>query len=437
MRHGATSARCAYAAIILLATLTRLQPEFVLQDVHDRLLRALDTDLRPRDAVDAVRNIALFAGWGAVWILTGPPRGLARRVGLATLTGAALSVVVETVQLVSPARRSSILDVATNTAGAWIGAVIFALAIVALGRSRRARSYVGVPAFLFAGGYGAAAALEAFIPLFESATLPGASGGFVPRFQHALAHFEPASILHVPLLRFVLFVPAGAFAVAALSELGWSHRRSWPVVAAAGALLAVLVELLAAGAGHPVLAGAVLTHAAAIAVGAWAAARWLPRATQRLRGRQRPLALYAAYGVLLALWAWRPFVPETSLSEFLQQFSPARLTPLAAHAQRVDIFSVVDLARQFGLLIPLGALLAVWPVRRRGWLAGPLPGLYAAALLEAGQLLVGSRYFDITDVLVGTAAVLIGWAVVRRGGFPARGELFPGRGEPEPSAALR
>jgi glycopeptide antibiotics resistance protein len=425
-------ARLLYLGVILLATLTGLDPDPHPDRVRERLAGALDLSIRPADAVDGAGNILLFAGWGAVWLITAPGTRLLRRVLEATLTGAALSVLVETAQLVSATRTSSVLDVATNTAGAFAGAAFMLALAWSVHLRRGARSFVGVPAYLFVLGYGAAVALEAFIPLFESAMLPGAAGGPAARLSHALAQFEPASLRDVPLLHLVLFPPAAAFAVAALVELGVAYRQAWPRVAAAGAVLAAAVELAGGAAGHAISAGAVLTNAAALALGAWAAARWLPAATTRLRGRRRPLALLVCYAVLLMLWSWRPLLPETSTAALLAQLAPDRLVPLAAHAARFDLFSVVDLLRQFALLVPVGALLAVWPLRRSGWLAGPLPGVYAAGVLESGQLLVAARYFDATDALVGAAAVLMGWVVVRRSGFTPYGSLLPRRPDRPP-----
>ena len=44
-----------------------------------------------------------------------------------------------------------------------------------------------------------------------------------------------------------------------------------------------------------------------MAIGAFAAARWVPQLSQRLRGARRPRYLLFAYVLVLALWAWRPF----------------------------------------------------------------------------------------------------------------------------------
>src|SRR5690606_9690858 len=154
-RLPALGARLGYVAVILLATLSRLQPEFDASAIAERLARAMDLSLGARDAVDAVRNMVLFAGWGAVWLVTAwsdaAPGHAARAVWGATATGAALSLLVESAQLTSPIRTASPLDLLTNTLGAFCGAVSTAVLVRLLERSIGRRSFVGMPAGVFAG----------------------------------------------------------------------------------------------------------------------------------------------------------------------------------------------------------------------------------------------------------------------------------------------
>jgi VanZ family protein len=415
-------ARAAYAAIILLATLAGLEPELGVAGAAGRLARFFDLGLAARDVVDGARNLALFAGWGVVWIVTAPGTRLLRRTRDAALTGAALSAVVEALQLFSPVRIASVLDVLTNAAGALAGAAVTVAIARALDAGRGRRSFLGMPAWVFAAGTAAAAALEAFTPLFRAASVPG-SGGPLSRLLSALAVFEWRSFAALPLFDFVLFAPAGAFAVAAVVEAGSPYDRAARRVAAAGVAGFVAIQLLRGASSQPIVGGAAVVHAAAVAAGALAAARWLPPATQRLRGPARPAALLAAYAAWFGLWVWRPFLPELSGAAIAAQLTADRLVPLSAHAMRFDLFSVADVVRQFCLLAPAGALLAVWPLRTTGPLRGPLPAVYGAFAFEAGQILVAGRLFDITDALVGAAGAAIGWVVVRRCGYPVHGEL--------------
>ena len=85
-----------------------------------------------------------------------------------------------------------------------------------------------------------------------------------------------------------------------------------------------------------------------------------------------------AYGWVLLLWALRPFAPETSLAAMGAKLTNDWWVPLRFLGQRVDLFSVVDVVSPFFLYLPLGGLLAVWPLARRGWLANFWPAVYLA-----------------------------------------------------------
>src|SRR6478672_8974657 len=114
------SARAAYIAIILIATLANLEPDWNDGLASQRLARALEPHVAWSDTIDALRNILLFAGFGAVWEVTSPQGRLRDAIWRATLYGCLLSTTVETLQLFSPVRFASILDVMTNTAGTFI-----------------------------------------------------------------------------------------------------------------------------------------------------------------------------------------------------------------------------------------------------------------------------------------------------------------------------
>jgi hypothetical protein len=158
-------ARVFYLGIVALATVSGAQLDFGRSGSGSSLGGALDLTFMPRDAVDGLRNLALFAGWGLIWIVTGPGDRLRRRVVLATLTGAGISVCVEAIQFFSTNRISSVLDVATNTAGAFGGAVAAVAAARVIHASQSARSFVGVPIVIFAVSYCGAVALDAVLPL--------------------------------------------------------------------------------------------------------------------------------------------------------------------------------------------------------------------------------------------------------------------------------
>jgi len=409
------TARIAYVAVVALATLTDLHLSGDLSAASRRLARSLDPSLGWRDAIDGLRNVALFAGLGAVWVATSASGAIRAEVRKAVLVGCALSATVEATQVFSPTRTASIVDLATNTFGAFVGALAVAQVIAEIGRNKRSRSYLGIPAFLLAGPYVIATLCEAVTPLFTSEQLPDIPGGPMAWLRDALHASLPLSLSHVPLTDFLLFAPAGFLVVVMLSERG--AGAAWPRVATVGSGLMFAAEFAHGFIRLPIRWEAAALHAMAWSVGAWAAHRWLAPLSRTMRGPARARAALGAYGVILALWGWRPFILETSGRAIAAQFAVGHLVPLQALAGRVDVFSALHIAQQFFLYFPLGGLLAVWPLRLAGRWSHLWSGLGLAVLIEAGHSVVSGRFMDVTNLLIACAGLGLGWILVRRVGF--------------------
>jgi len=424
-RQRLLAARAAFVAIVLLATLSDLEPVFDLAEAGHRLARAFTPSLSWRDAIDGVRNLTLFGGLGVVWIVASLTGKVKSEVAQATLVGFALSALVEGLQAFSPVRTSSIVDVTTNTLGAFLGAAGTALLLALVARAKGRRSYLGVPAFLLAGAYAVAVLCEAATPLFSSEPLQNLEGGPFTRLSILLRLSLPLSAGEIPMLDVPLLIPAGFLAVMALAELGWNQRRAWLVVATLSALVVIPLHVLHGALGIPVRWEAAATDVIAIAFGAWAAQRWLAPITQLLRGSARARAAIFAGALALVAWGWRPFLPKTDFRSIAEQILPSHFVPLASLAMRADIFSALHVAQQFSLYLPLGALLAVWPLRRTGWMAHLLPGVLLAAGIEIGHIVILERFFDVTNALLAWSGLLVGWIVVRRCGYAAYGEALP------------
>ncbi len=417
--------RGAYLALLLFATLSSLR---LGGPGLEGLGPALHPSLSPSDVVDGAQDLALLAGWGLVWMITAPPGRSVSSLRNAVLSGACVSALVEGVQLFSTTRTASVLDILTNTAGALLGAVALVVLVVAVAQRREARSFVGLPALVFAGGYGTATFAEAFVPLFRQTVYPNVYGGPLGRFRLASSMFAWSSLGHIPFPDIVLFAPAGALAVATLVEAGRGYRWAVSVTAAAGLALSVVAEVGHGFLGLPMEAGAVLAHALGVATGALATAWGLPRLTRTLRGRARPAALLLAYGGMLLLWALRPYVAEPSLDAIRAKLVNSWWIPLRFLGARMDMLSVVDVMSPFLLYLPLGGLLAVWPLARRGALARFWPAVYFAIATEVAQVVVQGRLLDSTDILVQVSSVVVGWVVLRRAGFAPHGTVIPSRG---------
>src|SRR5256884_2232177 len=301
------AARLAYVAIILLATVTELHFSPDLTAAADRLARAFTPSLGWRDAIDGLRNTVLFAGLGAVWVVTSRSGNARAEIRGWTLVGLGLSARVEGLQVFSPVRTARIVDVTTNTLGALLGAGGVALLIAAVVAAKGARSYLGVPTFLLAAAYGGAALCEALTPLFGPAALPWTAGGPLGRLNAALAAAGPISFDTLPLVDLLLFAPAGFLFVMLLRERG--REAGWVGVAGAGAGRALLAELGHGMLGFPLWWGAVLVRMAGVGLGAGAGQRSLPALTPVLRGAARAPAAVVAFGGLRVVGGWRPVMP--------------------------------------------------------------------------------------------------------------------------------
>lgn len=423
--------RIAYVAIVALATLTNLHLSGDMSAAVYRLARSIDPSVGWSDAVDGIRNVALFAGLGAVWVATAMSGLLRVEVKKAVLVGFALSAIVEGTQVFSPSRTASILDLMTNTAGAFIGAFAVAGLIADAARARGEKSYVGVPALMLSGAYVLATLCEAMTPLFSADQVPDIPGGPIAWWHEAMRASLPLSISHITFSDILLFVPAGFLVVMMLAERGLAAR--WVRVAAIGSALMFLVEILHGLIRLHIWWEAAVWHAAAWSFGAWAAHRWLAAMSRELRGAERARFAIVAYAMILFCWGWRPFLPETHGSLIAAQFSMDHFVPLRALAIRMDVFSALHVAQQFFLYFPLGALLAVWPLRFRGAWSHLWSGVWLAAAIELGHVVVEGRFFDITNFMIACAGLGMGWLLVRRVGFRPYGQALP----PAPASAKR
>src|SRR5207244_11090610 len=89
------AARLAYVAVVLVATVTQLEFSADLAAAAHRLARAFTPSLGWRDAIDGLRNAALFGGLGVVWVVTSPSGRVRAEIWRATLVAFGLSVTVE------------------------------------------------------------------------------------------------------------------------------------------------------------------------------------------------------------------------------------------------------------------------------------------------------------------------------------------------------
>ena len=414
------SARVAYIAIVLIATLTNLEPSWHDGLVGERLARAIHPPVAWSDTIDAIRNVLLFAGFGAIWEVTSR---LTLRTALwrATLYGFLLSTTVETLQLFSPVRFASILDVMTNTGGAFIGALGVAALVAAVRARRDADSYLGVPTFVIALGLMGAVFVEGATPFFRQDYLPERAGGPFHRLRLTLAEARPFALSSLPWTELVLSIPAGFVAVAALTEFGLSAGIATGGVAVLGIVVSVSGELAHGTTGVYIVWSAVAAHALGVMIGGVIAFFSLRPIVSRFTGRARVRVFIAAYAIMLAGWLWRPFIPRMSAGGIGEQLSTPHWMPMAVFGGSGSAILVGDTVQFFLLFFPFGALLGAWPARERGLMRWLMPGVWLALGLAFGQVFIRARSFDVTNLLIMIAGVWLGWWVTRRAGVARRG----------------
>jgi VanZ family protein len=441
LRRLRVFARAGYVVVILLATTTHLNFDPDPGRAAMRLARALHWSLRGSDVVDAARNVALFAGFGVVWLVTSPADKPWRRVAWITLLGFLLSCAVEMVQLFAQSRTSSINDIATNTFGAFLGAAAIVLLVLVLKRVRPqlSRSVIGFPLYPVAGAYALAVATDIFAPFYGRDRIYSPGNSIRERLAYALQMrgglserpmFSPFDL--------VAGMPAGFLMVVALAELGMTYGAACALTIALGLAGSVGLEMAHGIAGQVIQPGAMVSHTIAIALGALVAWRGAPAVLGRAgrggySGRRGMVAmLLGASALLLAVWSWRPFLFHVDPAVLREQLSLPHLTPLGLMSGEIDLYGVADLIRQFSLFLAIGVLLAVWPLRQRGWLAFVLPAMYLSVLLEVGQLFVVGRTFDVTDIITQCAAAAVGYVIVRRAGWGVVGVVLEESGSAQP-----
>ena len=359
-----------------------------------------------------------------IWIVTAPKRAWSV---IGEVVGAALvlSGAIELIQILSPRRMASILDVITDTLGTLVGALVMSSLITLVYRDRGRRAWLRVPTWLLAGAYSGAVLAEAAGPLFRQEFLPLTGINPIARLRHALqlSHLAPANanVAIDLVLDAFLFAPAGALCMIALREKGIDGRKSLLLI-----MLFATVAFAGAEALHGIFAIEIVPLAVPAHVGGVLVGALIALALYRYQRGDTPSPrmlrdVWITYAVLLVLWGTRPFIPHIDLALISEQLSRSHLVPMASLATREDLSSVMHVVRQSLLFMPAGALLAVWPLSERGGLAHLLPVVYAAIILELSHLVVQGRYFDTTNIMLAVAGAMVGWLVVRTAGIGMRG----------------
>ena len=143
---------------------------------------------------------------------------------------------------------------------------------------------------------------------------------------------------------------------------------------------------------------------------------WLGRAMEAGRPRERVEHLLEAYVALVLLYMILPLDLTVRPAELYDKWQEGKIN-LVPFGDIADAEALIGQFGDFLLLVPLGALAAIWrwpdANRIRPLVSSLGLSLVALAAIESAQLLVYSRFSSTTDLFTGLAAVAIGWHLAR------------------------
>lgn len=356
---------------------------------------------------DVVQNILLFVPFGGLGVLVWRRRGSTHPLisMLAVVAfGALLSAGVETLQLFTIDRTSSLTDLATNTAGAFAGALAALLGrdlglriADMLGQSGLLESPATYPLLVFLG----LLCLSTWQP-FDITLDVGTVGHKVRLLLRNPWQFNGLDDEGTALLQAALF--SGALA-AWLSAVG--RQAPAPTAAVLAALLVTVLEgsQVLIGARQPGLADAATRVLGCIlGASAWAAGRATAAHLLTL-----VVALLTAVGAALQMLA--PF-------RLADRYQPVQWIPFFGYYVNTSFDTVSHTIELLLLYLPLGFVLGRQQQRAppaRTMRTGILLALAVAAPIEYAQGWVVGRYPDVTDVALSVVGACAGIWAAREG----------------------
>ena len=418
----------AFAAYISLVPFNfRWPPDATLTEAF---LRSVGTNVVSRS--NFAGNVLLFGplgffGGGAVLVAARRRgRDLLAAVAL-VLCSIALSFAIEFLQVLVPERSPSLADVTAQTAGVFAGLsawVFLSKDIVRWAERRgsdRRRDALRLGLMAFAAGW----ALAMLLPLDVTLDL----GLLAEKYRNGLIVLNPRGspalswdVLPSSFADLALSIPIGL--LACLVGLP-SGRRHHPALALfLGWVFVGLVEVAQVF----VLSRTAdivdfFVNATGVAAGVWVASRVLSNRWAQASSSRLPIAgLAVSLGVCM-VYHWSPFDFQLSGEVIRPRIPMIFEAPFYGYYQNPETKAVGELLVKLALGAPIGIFLGWW---MRSTAAGYRRIAIAAAsvltaifftVVEAGQLLLPTRYPDNTDILLGLAGVLVGsWMVRRFGG---------------------
>jgi VanZ family protein len=363
-------------------------------------------------------NILLFVPWGclvAIWRAGRGSRWFAI-LAMAMASGACLSGFVEIVQLFSPRRYPSFVDLVTNTFGSVVGAIIGWTLVrwIWPGASIRIRQLLvarpmATCALVVAAGF-------AIAGLSPSYLKTGAKGISASIETARLIPFGPSSGVLTPSAKSWLWgaellawtLVGGLFALVARES---GRHGLWAIcwsVAAAGALSTCIEAIQLVIPGRDVDVTSIVLALGGSALGAAIVARSAQVETRRWL---TPALVIWAMAALLAAWNPPRFTwPDRTV------WRAELVVPFWSYFGSRSLEDLTDVIGQAMVFMPLGALLAArsW---RQSFVRAIVIGLGIGVLMEAGQIFLPDRSADVSDAISAAAGTGVGLVLWRWGEF--------------------
>jgi VanZ family protein len=330
-----------------------------------------------------------------------------------------ISLTAEFLQVFTPRRVPSALDVIAQLIGAVIGIAWWAVTGAPLTRWLRA-AFAARPSDRLAHVLTAYAAAWVFVNLAPfDITLD--LGNLAERFRSGrivLVPFgsgmRPTRLMWDTLAAAVSAVPLGVFASIAGEHSG--VRRDTGAAVALGALFVVLVEIAQIFIrSHAADVTDIVFGCAGVVAGVLAARATLspgaaPSPSRSAAISMPALAILACWCAVLCMYHWQPYDFAVDPAAIRDKLARMSLLPFAGY-RASDLNAFSDVLVKISLSMPFG-LAAAYVTRGIRSAASTVMWLIAAAavfgLLEAGQFLLPTRVPDPGDVLVGVAGAALG-----------------------------
>lgn len=343
---------------------------------------------------DMLQNTLLFIPFGLLGMaVLAPCRKLIWAMVLTTVAGCALSFVMEAMQLFTTDRTSSLNDVATNTSGALIGALLAPFALVLGRRVLNVFSHAGllVPSIY--------PALIALIVLCTAAWHP-----FDPTLDVGSVWSRAKSFLMDPwqqgsfgdegvdAVRYALFAAAVALW---LRDVGVRHARWVGALLGIAMTCALEASQLIMDSRMPGLKDMTMGISGAVA-GAWMAG-WARSLSVRARSTIVIIVAWLASAVMILT----PF-------DFAPSRRPLDLMPFLNYYERTSGQTVSHVIELMLAFFPIGYALACAMKSRARWIWLAVVSFLLALPLEYLQGWIVGRYDDLTDPVVLLLGALAG-----------------------------